>query len=130
MRDARWLFALLTAAALGAVLVAGCPRSGTPGAVTPTASTSPETKSAPAVPESIGNAKNADGDYICPVMGNVVTDFSEENSVEHQGKEYFFCCKDCIAKFKADPDKYVAEIQAGDGEEAVAPGSEHEGHDH
>jgi YHS domain-containing protein len=26
----------------------------------------------------------------------------------YDGKTYGFCCKDCMAKFKADPEKYAA----------------------
>jgi YHS domain-containing protein len=26
----------------------------------------------------------------------------------YNGKTYAFCCKDCVAKFKADPEKYAA----------------------
>ena len=28
--------------------------------------------------------------------------------VEHQGKTYYFCSRSCVAKFTADPDKYLA----------------------
>jgi YHS domain-containing protein len=29
-------------------------------------------------------------------------------TVVYDGKTYAFCCKDCVAKFKADPEKYAA----------------------
>src|SRR5678815_925416 len=29
--------------------------------------------------------------------------------IEHQGQRYFFCSKGCATKFRADPQKYVAE---------------------
>ena len=28
--------------------------------------------------------------------------------VEHKGTTYFFCSKGCVAKFSADPDKYLS----------------------
>ncbi|NOZ21081.1 MAG: YHS domain-containing protein, partial [Planctomycetes bacterium] len=45
---------------------------------------------------------------ICPVMGgkidkNVHTDF--------QGQRIYFCCPGCVAKFKADPDKYLKNLK-------------------
>ena len=30
--------------------------------------------------------------------------------VEYQGKKVYFCCKDCVEKFKADPEKYLAKL--------------------
>ena len=26
---------------------------------------------------------------------------------EYKGNTYYFCCQDCVDKFKADPDKYI-----------------------
>ena len=30
--------------------------------------------------------------------------------VEYQGKKVYFCCKECVAKFQADPQKYLAKL--------------------
>ena len=32
-------------------------------------------------------------------------------TVEYKGKTIGFCCKDCIPKFQADPDKYMATLK-------------------
>jgi Cu+-exporting ATPase len=50
------------------------------------------------------------GAYIyaeCPVGGKVFLRKDAGATVEHGGKTYYFCCKDCLAKFNADPKKYL-----------------------
>lgn len=42
----------------------------------------------------------------CPVLGTVMSK-SMMIPVQHNGKTYYLCCRDCIAKFKADPEKYI-----------------------
>ncbi|MEJ2701835.1 MAG: YHS domain-containing protein [Sedimentisphaerales bacterium] len=44
---------------------------------------------------------------ICPVMGNPI---NKDVFVEYKGKKVYFCCPDCVEKFKADPEKYVAKL--------------------
>jgi YHS domain-containing protein len=41
---------------------------------------------------------------ICPVMN---MDAKKEINYTYQGKKYYFCCKDCLEKFKANPEKYL-----------------------
>jgi YHS domain-containing protein len=43
----------------------------------------------------------------CPVMGGAI---DKSIFVEYKGKKVYFCCKDCVEKFKADPEKYVAKL--------------------
>ncbi len=43
---------------------------------------------------------------FCPVMREHKA--KEDRAAEYQGKTYGFCCKSCIAKFKKDPEKYLA----------------------
>ena len=43
-----------------------------------------------------------------PVCGMMVDPERAAGHVEHQGKTYYFCSKSCVAKFTADPDKYLA----------------------
>lgn len=50
------------------------------------------------------NGKN----NICPVMGGEVKDHETAPQFEYGGKTYYFCCAGCIAKFKEDPEKYIA----------------------
>jgi YHS domain-containing protein len=136
-----WLLAGLLVASFA---LSGCPRTQSPDAGSPTsagpppapAKTAPE--AAPAAleaPANIGNAKNADGAYVCPVMGNALTELKKELSVEHEGKVYFFCCAGCPEKFQADPAKYLTPTGTEKaGEEApeaahAEAGSGHEGRD-
>ena len=42
----------------------------------------------------------------CPVMGGKI---NKNVFVEHKGKKVYFCCAGCEGKFKADPEKYIAE---------------------
>ncbi len=43
-----------------------------------------------------------------PVCGMTVDPARAAGSVEHEGKAYFFCGTHCIAKFKADPQRFLA----------------------
>ena len=47
---------------------------------------------------------------VCPVMGEKIT---PENAVmyEHKGNTYTFCCKDCVTKFKKNPDQYIGKAR-------------------
>ena len=43
----------------------------------------------------------------CPVSGKPV---DTKVFVEHDGQKIYFCCKDCISKYEADPQKYAAKL--------------------
>lgn len=43
----------------------------------------------------------------CPVSGDVFKVSSESASTEHKGGTYYFCCKGCINKFKANPERFT-----------------------
>ncbi len=43
-----------------------------------------------------------------PVCGMQVDPARAAGTVEHDGTTYHFCCKGCVAKFAADPDRYVS----------------------
>lgn len=43
----------------------------------------------------------------CPVMGNPI---NKQFVAEYKGKKVYFCCPDCIEKFKANPEQYVAKL--------------------
>jgi P-type Cu+ transporter len=46
---------------------------------------------------------------VCPVMNKKVD--KEVTTVTYRGKVYGFCCKSCIKKFAANPDKYLKQDQ-------------------
>jgi len=45
----------------------------------------------------------------CPVMGNPI---NPDIYVDHEGRRVYFCCQACVAKFKADPETYLAKLDA------------------
>jgi P-type Cu+ transporter len=66
-----------------------------------------------------------------PVCGMTVDPSSARASVEHDGKTYYFCAPGCAAKFRADPEEYLAAEPAAATHihgSVVQPGSE--GHKH
>jgi YHS domain-containing protein len=46
---------------------------------------------------------------ICPVMGNEV---NTNLFVDHQGKRVYVCCKACLKKVTATPEKYIKQLEA------------------
>lgn len=51
---------------------------------------------------------NEEAKHRDPVCGMMVDPERAAGSHEHGGRTYYFCSKHCAAKFKADPDKYLA----------------------
>lgn len=47
---------------------------------------------------------------VCPVLGNKVD--PKVQTVDYKGKKIGFCCAGCDSKFKADPEKYMANLSA------------------
>jgi YHS domain-containing protein len=45
---------------------------------------------------------------LCPVMGEKI---NKEIYVDHNGERYYFCCKGCVEKFKADPETYIKKMK-------------------
>ena len=45
---------------------------------------------------------------FCPVSGDEV---NPKVNYEYQGKTYAFCCKDCLRKFKKNPEKYLNKVK-------------------
>ena len=43
----------------------------------------------------------------CPVSGETFNKSDGNGSMEYKGKTYYFCCADCLEKFKQDPGKYI-----------------------
>jgi len=45
----------------------------------------------------------------CPVMGGKI---NKELYVDHDGKRIYLCCGGCVGKVKADPEKYIKQLEA------------------
>ena len=54
-------------------------------------------------------AEEAKAQTTCPVMGGKV---NKKIYVDHEGKRVYFCCRGCVAKFKENPEKYLAKMKA------------------
>ena len=46
----------------------------------------------------------------CIVTDNKLGSMGDPITIVHEGQEVKFCCKPCVAKFKANPDKYLANL--------------------
>jgi len=67
---------------------------------------------------------------VCPVMEQAVD--ASMKSVVVNGRKIFVCCPPCIEKIQADPETYIAKLDAQIANSAKDPGSEsksHEGND-
>lgn len=57
----------------------------------------------------------AERPLLCPVTGEKVDPKTAVN-YEYKGNNYTFCCNDCVAQFKKDPDKYITAMPPLSGE--------------
>ena len=57
-----------------------------------------------------------------PVCGMTVDPARAAGHVEHEGTTYYFCSKGCVAKFSADPKKYLSGVARADASRARARG--------
>ena len=46
----------------------------------------------------------------CAVAGNKLGSMGDPVIFMHEGRQVRFCCRGCLPKFKAEPDKYLAEV--------------------
>ena len=49
---------------------------------------------------------------VCVVSSDTLGTMGKPVAYEHEGRPLRFCCEDCVPKFKAEPAKYIAEIDA------------------
>ena len=56
---------------------------------------------------SIQSEENTEEKVQCPVMKNWILQSEAADSVEYNGKTYYFCCPGCKPKFVEDPEKYI-----------------------
>ncbi len=63
---------------------------------------------------------------ICLVEGAELGSMGEPVEYVHEGRLVMFCCKDCIGDFKADPAKYLVDLDkaATDASRSPAAGEE------
>ena len=56
------------------------------------------------------------GKVVDPVCGMKINPSEAARQTRHGGKLYHFCSEDCLKKFEADPQKFVASKAAGKAE--------------
>jgi len=47
---------------------------------------------------------------VCLVTGNKLGSMGTPVTLVHEGQEVKLCCRPCVAKFKADPPRYLANL--------------------
>ena len=62
-----------------------------------------------AVMALIATTAFAEKQTVCPVMGGKI---DKELYVDADGKRIYVCCKGCIEKVKADPQKYIKQLES------------------
>ena len=70
-----------------------------------------------AVAAPLGDAYPLD---TCPVSGGKLGSMGAPFAYTHEGRDVKFCCKGCLPKFKADPAKFLAKIDAAIVKEQAA----------
>ncbi len=58
--------------------------------------------------EHVDPAKAQSATPVDPVCGMKVNPATAKYRTHHEGKDYFFCCGGCLAKFQADPQKILS----------------------
>ncbi len=99
------LFMTLAALCSFGWILAGCSKQ----------ASTPAPAAAPAPPVAPVAAAAPAGDYpinFCVVTGEPLDAMGEPVVHNHNGREVRFCCNPCIKKFKAEPAKYLAKLDA------------------
>ena len=88
----------------------------------------------------LADATTAADDYpltTCVVSGEDLAAMGGHVSIQHEGREVRFCCKECVKTFKDDPAKYLALLdKAASGQSRTEHDTaghddhDHTGHDH
>jgi YHS domain-containing protein len=93
------------------VLLAGCQKEKPIVGTETTKAKAQETTASPvkheATPAAGQQAVQVAEQTTCPVMGGAI---NKDIFVEYQGKKVYFCCKECLDVFKANPEKYIAKL--------------------
>jgi YHS domain-containing protein len=91
---------------LSVALLAGCDKKEPAGMQNQTENTAQQTQQA--ADAAAQTAKDTVPEQtVCPVMGGAI---NKEIFAEYNGKKVYFCCSDCVAEFKKNPEKYLAKL--------------------
>ena len=87
-------------------LLAGCDKKEPAGMQNQTENTAQQTQQV--ADTAVQTANDAGPEQtVCPVMGGAI---NKEIFAEYNGKKVYFCCSDCVAEFKKNPEKYLAKL--------------------
>ncbi len=67
--------------------------------------------------EHMEHGEHAENSMTCPVSGETFNKSEDTESMEYNGKTYYFCCAGCKEKFVKDPEKYVK----SNGDKIICP---------
>ena len=57
--------------------------------------------------DKVQSGENIEEKVQCPVMKNWILQSEAADSVEYNGKTYYFCCPGCKPKFLENSEKYI-----------------------
>lgn len=75
------------------------------------AAAAPAAPAAPAIQQQTAQSEDYPLD-VCVVTGQKLGSMGDPIVITHEGREVRFCCGGCVAKFKAEPAKYLAKLDA------------------
>lgn len=78
-------------------------------------------------PAAAGAAAETVAQTVCPVSGEELGSMGDTITATHAGRTVQLCCKSCVKKFNADPEKYLAKL---DDPDAAQEAADHDDHDH
>ena len=112
--------ALLLTAAMSATVLASFPpppeKGNAAGAQDAKEKSRAQDKKASEKSKAAGKRQGAPGDpyplTTCAVLGGPLGGMGDPVVYDHDGREIKFCCKGCVGKFEANPDKYLKEVDA------------------
>ena len=91
---------------MSVALLAGCDKKESAGMQNQTENAAQQTQQV--ADTAVQTAKDAVPEQtVCPVMGGAI---NKEIFAEYKGKKVYFCCSDCVAEFKKNPEKYLAKL--------------------
>jgi YHS domain-containing protein len=84
------------------------------------------TTAAKAAPANVGNTRNTNGIYLCPVDGTAIPDVATAQTMDYAGRTFYICSAACLDKAKASPATYLHEATERTAGHEASEGPGHE----
>jgi YHS domain-containing protein len=110
--------ALLALPAVGLITLAGCSKEPAGSTSTPAVSDTAAEEASPSdVPAPFADLDEADraaamAQKVCPVSGEALGSMGTPIKVTVEGRDVYLCCESCRDMLLADPEKYLAKLDA------------------